>query len=89
MVHNGIIENHEGLQTELVARGHRFASETDTDVVGHLVDGGFDERLPVPDTAPELTGVLGNLQLFAYCVADTLDRAIDRPRNLARSVTVE
>ncbi|MFC6865252.1 glutamine--fructose-6-phosphate transaminase (isomerizing) [Halomicroarcula sp. GCM10025817] len=56
-----------------------------------LVDGGFDEVLIVPDTAPELTAVLGNLQLqlFAYYVADTLDRAIDKPRNLAKSVTVE
>jgi glucosamine--fructose-6-phosphate aminotransferase (isomerizing) len=56
-----------------------------------LVYEDFDDVLTVPDTAPELTAVLGNLQLqlFAYHVADALDRAIDKPRNLAKSVTVE
>ncbi|MDN3522839.1 glutamine--fructose-6-phosphate transaminase (isomerizing) [Halomonas ramblicola] len=37
VVHNGIIENHEALRRELVADGYRFDSETDTEVVAHLV----------------------------------------------------
>ncbi|MBB3329840.1 glucosamine--fructose-6-phosphate aminotransferase (isomerizing) [Halomonas campaniensis] len=37
VVHNGIIENHEALRRELVAEGYRFDSETDTEVVAHLV----------------------------------------------------
>jgi glutamine---fructose-6-phosphate transaminase (isomerizing) len=36
-VHNGIIENYLDLKRELVAQGHRFESETDTEVVAHLV----------------------------------------------------
>ncbi|QLG64307.1 glutamine--fructose-6-phosphate transaminase (isomerizing) [Halorarum salinum] len=50
-----------------------------------------DEFLPVPDTHPDATGVLANvqLQLVSYHVADLLGRAIDKPRNLAKSVTVE
>jgi len=50
-----------------------------------------DEFLPIPDTHPELTGILANvqLQLVSYHVADLLDRSIDQPRNLAKSVTVE
>jgi glutamine---fructose-6-phosphate transaminase (isomerizing) len=37
LVHNGIIENHEELRTELKAAGYRFYSETDTEVVAHLI----------------------------------------------------
>jgi len=37
LVHNGIIENHEELRVELQAAGYAFASQTDTEVVAHLV----------------------------------------------------
>ena len=38
LVHNGIIENHESLREELRAAGYTFASETDTEVIVHLID---------------------------------------------------
>jgi len=38
VVHNGIIENYESLRDELVAEGRVFSSETDTEVVAHLID---------------------------------------------------
>ena len=38
VVHNGIIENHLELKRELAAAGHRFATETDTEVIAHLVE---------------------------------------------------
>ncbi len=37
VVHNGIIENHEALRAELQAAGYEFTSDTDTEVIGHLV----------------------------------------------------
>jgi glucosamine--fructose-6-phosphate aminotransferase (isomerizing) len=37
-VHNGIIENHVALRRELEAKGTRFSSDTDTEIVAHLVD---------------------------------------------------
>ncbi len=37
LVHNGIIENYKSLQKELIARGVEFSSETDTEVLAHLV----------------------------------------------------
>lgn len=37
LVHNGIIENFQELRAELLARGHRFATQTDTEVVAHLI----------------------------------------------------
>jgi len=38
LVHNGIIENHEDLRDELQAAGYAFASQTDSEVVAHLID---------------------------------------------------
>ncbi|MEQ1868492.1 MAG: glutamine--fructose-6-phosphate transaminase (isomerizing) [Vicinamibacterales bacterium] len=38
VVHNGIIENYLELKRELVAQGHRFVTETDTEIVAHLVE---------------------------------------------------
>ncbi len=45
VVHNGIIENSGTLKTGLVARGHNFVSETDTEVIAHLVEEAFDGNL--------------------------------------------
>ncbi|MDI5889906.1 glutamine--fructose-6-phosphate transaminase (isomerizing) [Halomonas rhizosphaerae] len=38
VVHNGIIENHEALRRELEAEGYAFTSETDTEVIAHLLE---------------------------------------------------
>ncbi len=38
LVHNGIIENHDELRAELQAKGYVFSSQTDTEVIAHLVD---------------------------------------------------
>src|SRR5471032_370536 len=38
VVHNGIIENYLDLKRELIARGHTFVTQTDTEVVAHLVE---------------------------------------------------
>jgi len=37
VVHNGIIENHDELRAELQAKGYRFESQTDTEVIAHLI----------------------------------------------------
>ena len=38
LVHNGIIENHEALRAGLLAQGYHFTSQTDTEVIVHLID---------------------------------------------------
>jgi glutamine---fructose-6-phosphate transaminase (isomerizing) len=43
LVHNGIIENHDALRTALQAKGYVFVSQTDTEVIAHLVDSLYVE----------------------------------------------
>ena len=45
LVHNGIIENHDELRAELQGRGYVFESQTDTEVIAHLVDALYDGDL--------------------------------------------
>ena len=60
VIHNGIIENFEALKAPLVASGHRFASETDTEVVVHLLEEELAKGLSLDDAAiavlPKLEG---------------------------------
>ncbi|HXW75971.1 MAG TPA: glutamine--fructose-6-phosphate transaminase (isomerizing), partial [Candidatus Eremiobacteraceae bacterium] len=42
VIHNGIIENHAALRFDLAEKGHRFSSETDTEVVAHLLEDCYD-----------------------------------------------
>jgi glucosamine--fructose-6-phosphate aminotransferase (isomerizing) len=45
LVHNGIIENHEELRAQLVSKGYEFLSQTDTEVIAHLIDSLYDGDL--------------------------------------------
>ena len=45
LVHNGIIENHDELRAELRAKGYQFDSQTDTEVIAHLIDSVYDGDL--------------------------------------------
>ncbi len=45
VVHNGIIENANVLRAELQKHGHTFVSETDTEVIAHLIEEAFDGKL--------------------------------------------
>ncbi|MBW2485666.1 MAG: glutamine--fructose-6-phosphate transaminase (isomerizing) [Deltaproteobacteria bacterium] len=45
VVHNGIIENYQVLKTELSKKGHIFLSETDTEVIAHLIEEYIDKDL--------------------------------------------
>ena len=58
LVHNGIIENHEELRRELQAKGYVFLSQTDTEVIAHLVDHLYDGDLfaAVKAATARLTG---------------------------------
>src|SRR5438093_129517 len=59
VVHNGIVENYLALKKSLMAEGHTFVTETDTEVIAHLVEkysnGSLEEA--VRKTVRDLTGV--------------------------------
>ena len=68
VVHNGIIENFRELREELRGKGHVFATETDTEVVAHLVtealDGGLTPAEAVAVSLPRLRGAFALAFLF-------------------------
>ena len=64
VVHNGIIENFRELRFELHAKGHVFATETDTEIVAHLVTDAMDAGLtPVEALAASLPRLHGAFAL--------------------------
>ena len=66
VVHNGIVENYLALRQELLARGHRFASETDTEVIAHLIEA---ELRRTEDLAEALRRAVERLEGAAAVVA--------------------
>src|SRR6266567_854435 len=66
VVHNGIVENYLSLKKKLIEEGHKFTTETDTEIIAHLVEkfsgsSGNGHRLSLEDavrkTVKQLTGV--------------------------------
>jgi len=68
LVHNGIIENFRDLRDELLAKGHQFDSETDTEVAVHLVtdllESGVDAPHAAMAAARRLTGAYALAMIF-------------------------
>ena len=69
IVHNGIIENFRPLREELIRAGHKFASETDSEVIAHLISDFLDKGKSPEDAAiaavRRLEGAFGIAVLFA------------------------
>jgi glucosamine--fructose-6-phosphate aminotransferase (isomerizing) len=69
VVHNGIIENFQALRDELTAHGNEFETETDTEVIVHLVtrylDDGFSQKDAVAATLRQLEGAFALVLIFA------------------------
>jgi glucosamine--fructose-6-phosphate aminotransferase (isomerizing) len=74
VVHNGIIENYVALREALVERGHIFRSQTDTEVIAHLVEEKYDGDLliAVRDAIEDLRGSYA----IAVLAKDEPDRII-------------
>ena len=74
VIHNGIIENHAPLRAELIKKGHTFASETDTEVVAHLLEEYYKGDL-VEAVRATLKAVSGAYALGVLC-ADAPDQLV-------------
>jgi glucosamine--fructose-6-phosphate aminotransferase (isomerizing) len=76
VVHNGIIENHRELRQRLTAAGHKFQSETDTEVIAHLVEEHFKGSLL--DSVREAVAELEGSYAIAVCCRETEDVVVAR-----------
>ena len=79
VIHNGIVENYRELRAELMARGHEFLSETDTEVVPHLIEDAFHG-----DLASAVRSALNRMQGACALVvisADEPDRVVGARMN--------
>jgi glucosamine--fructose-6-phosphate aminotransferase (isomerizing) len=63
VVHNGIIENADALRSQLEKGGHRFVSETDTEVLSHLIEAAMEDNEPLEEAVIDalrlVTGTYG------------------------------
>ncbi|HHI76036.1 MAG TPA: glutamine--fructose-6-phosphate transaminase (isomerizing) [Gammaproteobacteria bacterium] len=71
IVHNGIIENHAELRAELEAKGYRFASETDTEVIAHLLADLLQQGLTALEAVRQAAARL--VGAYALAVIDPED----------------
>jgi len=78
LMHNGIIENFQEIKTELIKKGHKFISETDTEVVVHLIEEFFKDN----DFETSVRKAFNRLQgLNAIIVANALTNEIVAAKN--------
>lgn len=68
VVHNGIIENYIALKEEMIAKGHIFVSETDTEVISHLIADAYDGDIvvAVQKAVKQMTGAFALGVLTEY-----------------------
>jgi glucosamine--fructose-6-phosphate aminotransferase (isomerizing) len=95
VVHNGIIENYEDLRRELIRKGHRFAGETDSEVIAHLIEEGLRDG-PMPrvltalfrrlaGTFAVLVTVEGQEEMYAMKRDSPLVLGVDEARTFVAS----
>jgi len=85
VVHNGVIENYDALKDKLIAAGHKFKSDTDTEVLAHLIGDFYEKRRPKNKDAltqavcDALREVIGTYGLAVIC-ADESDKIVGARR---------
>ena len=74
VIHNGIIENHGSLRADLAEKGHKFASETDTEVVAHLLEDFYEGD--IVDAVRKTLGVVRGAYALGVLSADNPDEIV-------------
>lgn len=78
VVHNGIVENYEEIKQNLIAKGHIFSSQTDTEVIVHLIEE-YAKKLTFSEAVREAYLQLKGLS--AYVAINTKERVMVAVRN--------
>jgi len=76
VVHNGIIENHDAMRRDLIAQGFEFVSDTDTEVIAHLVESRRRQGASLFDATREAVARLEGAYAIAVVSAATPDTLI-------------
>jgi glucosamine--fructose-6-phosphate aminotransferase (isomerizing) len=76
VVHNGIIENHDAMRSRLQALGYEFSSDTDTEVIAHLVHSFLASGKPLFDAVQTATKELAGAYAIAVIAMDDPSRMV-------------
>jgi glucosamine--fructose-6-phosphate aminotransferase (isomerizing) len=79
VVHNGIVENYLALKSMLIAKGHRFVSETDTEIIAHLIEDELN--LAAESGTPSQTPPPSGVGLLTAIEANSSEAVLTLPRN--------
>ena len=74
VVHNGIIENFKQLKEQLIQKGHVFKSDTDTEVISHLIEDYLNEGYKPFDAFKKTLEVLQGAYALAVIIADEKEK---------------
>lgn len=88
VVHDGVIDNHAALRRELAARGHDMASETDTEVVAHLLAEAFSSCGELDEAMRQACRPLRGTFALLAVHADEPDTVVGARRGLPMAVGI-
>src|SRR6267378_4029107 len=83
VVHNGIIENHEEMRKRLRAKGYEFVSDTDTEVIAHLVHSNLQSGATLFDAVKKSVVELVGAYAIAV-VSESSGKAVSRPVHVSQ-----
>jgi glutamine---fructose-6-phosphate transaminase (isomerizing) len=78
VVHNGIVENYLELKRELTAQGHVFVTETDTEIIAHLIEQILKESAVVSTTEPGAPGPASGTWESSISLEEAIRQAVKR-----------
>ena len=76
VVHNGIVENFADLREELESRGHVFKSETDTEVIAHLIEEAYGKLAKAGATGSEASGIVEAVRIASLKLVGSYGLAV-------------
>ncbi len=79
VVHNGIVENYVALKKKLIDEGHKFTTETDTEVIAHLVEKNLsapDRKVPLEEAVRKTVQLLTGVFAIAVISADEPNKIV-------------